>query len=418
MSISAQTWNEIQTTGAIPARANASMIYDQENNRLIVFGGNSASGYISDIWALDLSTNTWTEIVETSDARPEARHTHDVIFDESNNRMIIFAGQGIGGLYNDVWSFNMDNKRWQQILATGSGGVPVTRYGTVTVHDLPENRLVTFGGFSSNGRLNDTWALDLASDSWTKLNPGTSPVRRCLHNGNYVPDRDEMIIYGGQSSGNREDIWSFDLKTDTWTDLTPNMKPPGRHFSTVTYLGNDRLLLFGGNSAGQNNFSGALNDLWEFSLSDNTWTELSPSGVLPAGRVGANAVFIPTENRLLVFGGNASNGDFLNDVWELQLITTSTDNVVISEEVITGVFPNPFKDNLQFELSLQKENQVQLSLHDTKGRLVSLLFDGKLGAGQHRISEDLGSIATGVYMLTVQVGGKTIQTKKVYKENF
>jgi len=52
-----------------------------------------------------------------------------------------------------------------------------------------------------------------------------------------------------------------------------------------------------------------------------TWIQLAPSGVLPYGRVGPSAVFSPSSNRLIVFGGETVHTSspylFLNDVWIL-----------------------------------------------------------------------------------------------------
>lgn len=56
-------------------------------------------------------------------------------------------------------------------------------------------------------------------------------------------------------------------------------------------------------------------------LSAQSWIQLAPSGTLLNGRVGASAVFSPASNRLVVFGGypvhTASPYPFLNDLWIL-----------------------------------------------------------------------------------------------------
>ncbi|HTR35413.1 MAG TPA: kelch repeat-containing protein [Bryobacteraceae bacterium] len=53
--------------------------------------------------------------------------------------------------------------------------------------------------------------------------------------------------------------------------------------------------------------------------SAQSWTQLSPSGDLPPGRGfnGSSAVYDPSSNEMVVFGGRDSNGNNLNDVWIL-----------------------------------------------------------------------------------------------------
>lgn len=91
----AQTWTQLGTTGNIPARANASMIYHSGENALYVFGGKTNDGFQNDLWKFDLSTNIWSEVVPTGEL-PAIRHTPDAVFDEVNNQMLIFSGQGNG----------------------------------------------------------------------------------------------------------------------------------------------------------------------------------------------------------------------------------------------------------------------------------------------------------------------------------
>ena len=244
-AVFSQTWNQIIPTQNIPARANASMIYHTMEHALYVFGGQTSTGRENDLWKFDLNNNTWSEIIVEGEI-PSIRHTPDAVFDEMNNQMLVFSGQG-NGLFNDVWSFNFNTQEWTELAPNGNvGGAPQQRYGTATVYDPIGFRLVTFGGFGNNGtaRQDDTWSFDLLGNQWAEILPSDHPVKRCLHNGTYVPGRHLMVVYGGQSSGNQEDIWTFDLGLDTWTDRTPSFRPPGRHFCSVTAIDERSTLCF------------------------------------------------------------------------------------------------------------------------------------------------------------------------------
>jgi len=382
----AQTWTQLSTTGNTPARANASMIYHPGENALYLFGGRTSAGFQNDLWKFDLSNNTWTEVVATGNL-PAVRHTPDAVLDATNNQMLIFSGQG-SGLYNDIWSFDFNTSTWtERSPSINAAGFPQQRYGTITVYDPTVQRLVTFGGFGNAGtsRQDDTWAFDLMTNEWTELLPDPHPFKRCLHNGTYVAGRELMVLYGGQSiGGNREDIWTFDLATNSWTERFPASIPPGRHFCSITAVNEDLLYLFGGNGANQNNFSGGLNDLWEFSLVDDSWTQVMPTNTAPPARVGHSAVFLPTTNQLLIFGGNATNGSFLNDVWVFQDLTTSIDEQTIAQGIdINWQSSNPFSDHLDFSLTLDQTRSLAISLVNLEGKTVHAFGQQTLSVGEH-----------------------------------
>jgi len=53
-----------------------------------------------------------------------------------------------------------------------------------------------------------------------------------------------------------------------------------------------------------------------------TWVQVNPSGIPPAPRFGHCAVYDPTNQRMLIFGGNTDmidNPNPQNDLWQLNL---------------------------------------------------------------------------------------------------
>ncbi|MEM8908341.1 MAG: kelch repeat-containing protein [Bacteroidota bacterium] len=416
-SLSAQTWTSLSTSGNIPARANASMIYHPTENALYVFGGRTQAGFQHDLWKLDLATNVWSEVA-TQGTAPVVRHTQNAVFDESQNQMLLFSGQG-NGLYNDIWSFDFNTLTWTERSPNVNGpGLPQKRYGTVSVFDPTGQRLVTFGGFGSGGtaRQDDTWAFDVNDNTWTELQTAVHPLKRCLHNGTYIPERELMVVYGGQSGGNRKDIWTFDLASNTWTERLPATEPPARHFCSVTAIDQDQLYVFGGNGAGQNNFSGALNDLWMFSLLDDTWTPINPINAAPSERVGHCAVYLPTSSQLIVFGGNAANGNYLNDLWVFEDLTTS----LTPEPLVRSIdfdlrSANPLPDHLRFAIQWESAQLVQLSLVDGQGKMMHSFGEQNLGQGEHEFSTSLNALPAGIYFLQIQADGQSRNLTRLVK---
>ena len=326
----AQQWSQVTTSGGFSARTNASAVYNSNDNSIVVYGGETDNGFTDDLWRLDLDTYSWTEITVEGN-KPFPRHTADALFDAEGNRMLLYSGQGTGGLANDVWSFDFNTLEWTELNENSSAsGQPSKRYGTISVLDEQEDRIVAFAGFASVGsRQDDTWAFDLSNNSWQELGPDPHPLQRCLHRGTLVDDQRIMIAYGGQSGPPLGDIWAYDLDANTWTELTPDDSPPARLWSTVNYIGDNRLIVFGGNGTGQGRSSGVLADLWEFSLTDNTWTELTLTNGPPA-RDGHLGIFLPCTGEVLILTGSNSSGELLNDVWKLEgLVENTTETPVL-----------------------------------------------------------------------------------------
>src|SRR5206468_1330478 len=130
---------------------------------------------------------------------PPARFGHASAYDPQSRRVVIFAGQA-GAFFNDVWAFDGVSETWQKLETRGTP--PSKRYGTSAVVDTKRNQLIISHGFTDAGRFDDTLALDLATNTWSKLDPvGGRPLKRCLHEAVYEAVSDRMLLFGGCSSG-------------------------------------------------------------------------------------------------------------------------------------------------------------------------------------------------------------------------
>jgi YD repeat-containing protein len=106
-----------------------------------------------------------------------------------------------------------------------------------------------------------------------------------------------------------------------WTQLSPTgVIAAPRHVSgTNTYDDiNDRLITFGGD----NNTASPLNDTWVLVnptalTGAASWLKLEPVGTIPAGRHSHSAIYDPTANRLIIYGGCVGHCTQLADAWAL-----------------------------------------------------------------------------------------------------
>jgi len=307
----AAEWIELTpASGPVPpARELSTSIYDPASHRMLVFGGAGASGNLNDVWAFDLTSHVWSNLTPAAGPMPGPRLTPVAVYDAAGGRMLVWSGRNGATFFNDVWAFDLTSATWTELVAVGPE--PNPRYGTASVFDPVAQDLVTFAGFTNAGRFEDTWRLGTGAVAWTEVSMAATPGRRCLHSASYDIANRRMIVYGGQSSGPLGDIWALDLATNTWTDLTPASSPAARYFTTHAHDAmRGRALVFAGHLE-----PASSNEAWAFDLAAETWQLLQPSGTPPSPRYGAAGIYVVTEDRMIVFGGTAVT--FENDVWSL-----------------------------------------------------------------------------------------------------
>ena len=80
---------------------------------------------------------------------------------------------------------------------------------------------------------------------------------------------------------------------------------------------------------------------------------------------------------------NASSGDRIYS-YQIMLSEAATDaGTPAMFAAMKPNFPNPFNPKTRIDYSLEREADVRLSIYDATGRLVKVLFEGNLPAGEH-----------------------------------
>jgi hypothetical protein len=98
-------------------------------------------------------------------------------------------------------------------------------------------------------------------------------------------------------------------------------------------------------------------------------------------------------------------------------------NIKNSSTVATGpsemktnfnVFPNPFKNQLNFTFTGREKGKVNISLYDINGRLIQTLYHGSIeqGAIKH-LNADTRKMTAGIYIVRVTTSTETTQKKLV-----
>ena len=420
----AQDWaweNITPTQGEAPeARRYGGAIYDPVERRVIIFGGTGNSGLLNDLWAFNVRTNSWKKL-EPRGTPPSPRAGFDAVYDPVGQQMVVWAGQG-AGFFSDTWTLNLRTLEWREVTPAAR---PKARYGSASVFDPQTRSLVQFAGFTEESRrFQDTQAFSLNANNWTDLTPaGAKPQIRCLLTGAYDAAGKRLIIYGGQRNGPLDDLWAFDFASRTWTELTPATRPTGRFFVSRFIDRSNRFLIFGGST---NN--GNSNETWSFNFVSRQWQQLTVSNP-PSPRNGMLGAYLEDEDRYLIFGGNG--GNLLNDVWVFRdrnvrnAVSVSAASYLgnaLAPEALTSAFGTNLATRTEFATDINLPTSLantSVRIKDSAGieRLAQLLFVSPtqvnylvprtLAAGPAivTITNELGTASTGtIFVNAVEPG--------------
>lgn len=273
--------SQAQPISTPPSRLNASLVYDPNGQKLVMFGGLTNTA-LAETWEFTVA-NGWVQ--KTPTASPPPRYSAAMVYDTVAQKVVLFGGYDGTTTFSDTWEYN--GTTWTPV----TGAAPPGRFNAGMAWDESRSRAVLFGGINGNiGALGDTW--EYAAHAWNQVSTTTAPSPRFGHALAYYPDRNtparaaRIILFGGVNLTPTllADTWEY--TATGWKQLVGATSPPQRYGAVAAYFGiNDSIVLVGG-SAGLD--TRPLADAWD--LHDNTWTEHTPH-YQPLARYGAPAVY-------------------------------------------------------------------------------------------------------------------------------
>jgi hypothetical protein len=219
LDLACGTWERLPAVGA-GARAGYAAAFDAKRNRMIIVGGQLGTTadppLVNDVWALDLTALTWSELHPTG-TPPSPRVSHRAVFDDARDRMLVFggtrsrlSGPALGELMELSFAASADGA-WTQLTASDAPGAPSKRYDVAMATD-GKVALVFGGAASFSTYYNDVWLFDLAANAWRKAPVATTaPSQRFAMRAAFDPTRSKFWLFGGH------DLGSLGLRNDTWT---------------------------------------------------------------------------------------------------------------------------------------------------------------------------------------------------------
>jgi len=274
----AAQWTVASPTNIPGARTSQMMAKDATGN-VVMFGGVDLSVFpavnFADTWRWN--GTDWTQLNPTPS--PTSRSFSGMAYDVFRGRTVMYGGQAtslIGGSYrNETWEW--DGTNWIPVTTANTPGSLLGNANGISqvamAYDLQGQRIVMFGGEVFQG---------------------------------FVPANNLTLEYDGVN----------------WVRTIQAVRPsPRAQASMCSAPSLGGVLLFGGTNF--NNPSGPngeidWNDTWVYSASNDTWTRLQPTGVLPPARAGASLFFDPTIGRYVLHGGYFSTAigtTTLTDTW-------------------------------------------------------------------------------------------------------
>jgi len=275
------TWIQLEPTGTAPMiNIIGTAVYDKTANELIVYGGcgGNCSPALAGVYVLTHAnglggTPAWST---SSPSMSIPRDNQSAVYDWKTNSMITFGGSYAfyGTDQNDINVLSPANgtsPTWTTLAP--SGGPPGIREGHTAVYDQTNNRMIIFAGVDNistccpydTTNYDDVWVLSNANGKggtpeWTQLEPeGTPPPGRSGHSA--VLASDTMYVFGGSSWSNSTqsstflgDVWKLSnanglLATPPkWTQVAQYGTPPGANFwGGMAYdSAHQRIIVFGG----------------------------------------------------------------------------------------------------------------------------------------------------------------------------
>lgn len=213
--------------------------------------------------------------------------------------------------------------QWIQIEPFGSR--PPARYKHAAV--FFQEKLYVIGG-SRNGRyLSDIQVFDFRTLKWSSLDLTAGPNNKLPDNGStekhfpacaghsMVKWENKIFVVAGHSkeASDTVTVWLVDLETQSCSVVkTDGNVPTARGGQSVSLVGS-KLMIFGGEDSKRQ----LLNDLHILDLNTMTWDLVQTKNMPPAPRFDHSAV-VHSDQYLLIFGGSSHSTCF-NDLHVLDL---------------------------------------------------------------------------------------------------
>jgi len=93
-------------------------------------------------------------------------------------------------------------------------------------------------------------------------------------------------------------------------------------------------------------------------------------------------------------------------------VSIEEDNSMPTECKLVQNYPNPFNPTTEISFAIQEKGNVKLTVYNSKGELVKVLFEGSINMGTHSIQFDASALTTGIYFYKLSYANRS-ETRKM-----
>lgn len=271
-------WQNMNPVNPPSARQIFGFVYG--GSKIYLFGGRNLAlsdpnDKYNDLWSYDYSQNLWTKIISANpaDEVPDKRYGLTMVYDENNHKIIMSGGYVFGARTIDTWTYDTITNLWEPMMPPSTLGVMVVdKRGTPII----------FGGCYMDDvdaiARNSIWQYDLASNNWQRLKSnGNIPAGRKYASGFYDAKRDRLFIFAGRGNmpdtSIKHDAWVYDFATNNWQEL--NMTNAPTAVSPIPFVFDENGDIIWGPIGYQVSTNDYRTDMWKFDFVSNNWQTMN-----------------------------------------------------------------------------------------------------------------------------------------------
>ncbi len=223
---------------------------------------------------------------ESLDAEPPSRALSLPAYESKTKSFVIFGGDHMDYLTNDLWVFDIISQRWFQRFQETA---PEIR-GDHHFEGIGEGKIRMYGGYSLNHNEGykhigpAQWIYDITKNSWTPEGHTEKTFPSDTRSARYMmPVGPEAFMKCPQPDAKSNEVKLKSIPENTWTRLATPINAVGRDWGTWGFdFDRDMLYLWAGGHA-----SYAGNDVARYHIKSDRW-EITDVVEIPLGCCGTN----------------------------------------------------------------------------------------------------------------------------------
>ncbi|MFW5799526.1 MAG: Kelch repeat-containing protein [Spirochaetota bacterium] len=157
--------------------------------------------------------------------------------------------------------------------------------------------------------------IPIIPEIWIKYNEKDKikPSPRRNHSTAYLGDGKLLLFGGRDKNGIKKDTWIYDIKTHKWEKINTTNTPPAREHFAMSYITEGKALMFGGISEDENKL---FYDTHIFDLKSKDWTEYNINDTKAPSTRAYHTMSYAGNGLVLLFGGSqASKRRYLSNTY-------------------------------------------------------------------------------------------------------